>query len=68
VIARSKGRFPNSARRGRNKRLNSAEEAALKLYCKRCILASANPERRHIEAAANSILRAAGKLADKMAQ
>src|ERR1700683_1330240 len=61
LIARSKGRLPNSSRGGQNKRLDSAEDAALKLYCKRCILAGANPERQHIRAAANSILRAAGK-------
>jgi hypothetical protein len=45
LIARSRGRLPNSSRGGQNKRLDSAEEEALKLYCKRCILAGANPER-----------------------
>jgi hypothetical protein len=60
-IARSKGRLPNASKGGRNTRLDSAEDTALKLYCKRCILAGANPERQHIRAAANSILCTAGK-------
>jgi hypothetical protein len=61
LIARSKGRLPNVSRRGRNNRLDSAKDEALKLYYKRCILAGTNPERRYIKAAANSILRTAGK-------
>jgi hypothetical protein len=46
---------------GRNKKLAEDEEATLKLYCERCILASEPLERKHIQAAANSILRAARK-------
>ena len=61
LIARSKGRLPNVSRGGRNKRLDDAEDTALKLYYKKCILAGANPERRHIKAVVNSILRVAGK-------
>ena len=61
LIARAKGRPTNASREGHNTRLNSAQEAALKLYCERCILAGLNPERKHIEGAANSILRAVGE-------
>ena len=56
-----KGRKPNSSRGGKNKRLDDAEEATLVLYCQRLIMLRDNPGRRDIEAAANSILRAAGK-------
>ena len=38
--ARAKGRLTNQTRGGRNKKLAKDEEATLKLYCKRCILAS----------------------------
>ncbi|PVH69795.1 hypothetical protein DL98DRAFT_438275, partial [Cadophora sp. DSE1049] len=58
---RMKGRKPNSSRGGRNKRLDDAEEATLVLYCQRLIKLGDNPGRKDIEAAANSILRAAGK-------
>ena len=59
--ARAKGRPTNKTRGGRNKRLAKDEEATLMLYCKRYILASKPLERKHIQAAANSILRAARK-------
>ena len=58
---RAKGRKTNHSRGGRNKKLADDEEATLKRYCERCILAGEPPEKKHIEAAANSILRAAGK-------
>ena len=61
LIVRSKGRLPNVSRGGRNKRLDSAKDEALKLYYKRCILVGTNPERRHIKAVVNSILRVARK-------
>jgi hypothetical protein len=48
-------------RGGGNKRLDSTKDKALKLYYKRCILVGTNLERGHIKAAANSILRIAGK-------
>jgi hypothetical protein len=48
LLAYAKGIPPNKSRGGKNTRLNSAQEATLKLYCKRCILAGQNPERRHI--------------------
>ncbi|KAH9210537.1 hypothetical protein DL95DRAFT_307853 [Leptodontidium sp. 2 PMI_412] len=49
------------SRGGVNKRLDDAEEATLVLYCWRLIMLGDNPGRKDIEAAANSILRAAGK-------
>ncbi|KAH9205267.1 hypothetical protein DL95DRAFT_491851 [Leptodontidium sp. 2 PMI_412] len=58
---RLSGRLPNSSRGGKNKKLNDDEEATLVLYYKRLILYRENPGRKEIEAAANSILRAAGK-------
>ena len=61
LIARAKGRPPNTSRGGRNTRLNDAQDAALKLYCERCIKAGLNPERQHIRAAANSILYTVGE-------
>jgi len=59
--ARAKGRLTNQTRGGRNKKLAKDEEATLKLYCKRCILASKPLKRKHIQVAANSILRVARK-------
>ena len=59
--ARAKGRPTNHIRGGRNKKLASDEEVTLKLYCEWCILAGEPPERKHIKAAANSILRTVGK-------
>ena len=61
LIARTKGRPPNTSRGGQNTRLNDMQDAALKLYCKRCIKAGLNPERQHIRAATNSILHAVGE-------
>lgn len=58
---RAKGRKGNASKEGRNRRLNTEQEAVLKLYCERCILTGHPPERAHINAAANSILRAIGK-------
>jgi len=46
--ARAKGRPTNQTRGGKNKKLAKDEEATLKLYCKRCILASKPLERKHI--------------------
>ena len=59
--ARAKGIQGNWSRGGRNKRLVDEEEATLIRYCERRILTNDPPEREHIVAAANSILRAAGK-------
>jgi Tc5 transposase DNA-binding domain len=58
--ARAKGRPTNHSKGGQNKKLASDEEATLRLYCERCILAGEPPERKHIKAAANSILRTVG--------
>ena len=46
--ARAKRRPTNKTRGGRNKKLAKDEEATLKLYCKRCILASEPLKRKHI--------------------
>ena len=59
--ARAKGRPTNHIRGGQNKKLASDEEVTLKLYCERCILVGEPPERKHIKAAANSILCTVGK-------
>jgi hypothetical protein len=59
--ARAKGTQGNWSKGGKNKRLISEEEATLVRYCERCILVNDPLEREHITAAANSILRAAGK-------
>ena len=61
LIVHAKGRPPNTSRGGQNTHLNDAQDAALKLYCKRYIKVGLNPERQHIRAAANSILRAVGE-------
>jgi hypothetical protein len=53
--ARMRGRLGNHTRGGQNKTLFEDQDAALKLYCERCILLGFPPERRHIKAAANSI-------------
>jgi hypothetical protein len=53
---RACGRLPNSSKGGKNKALNAAEEAALKLYIFRLIKAGKNPECTHIVTTANSIL------------
>jgi hypothetical protein len=39
-------------------RVNHAQDTALKLYCKRCILHSLNLEWKYIKVATNSILQA----------
>jgi hypothetical protein len=59
--ARSKGRLPNLSRGGKNKNIADKEEETLKLYYTCCILVGDPLERKYIEAAANSILRAVGK-------
>jgi hypothetical protein len=59
--ARAKGIQGNWSRGGRNKRLVDEEEATLIRYCERRILTNDPPEREHITAAANSILRASEK-------
>jgi hypothetical protein len=61
LCARAKGIQGNWSKGGKNKRLIGEEEATLVCYCERRILANDPPEREHITAAANSILRAAGK-------
>ena len=61
LIKRAKARPINASRGGQNTRLNNAQEVVLKLYSEKCILAGLNLERKHIEGAANSILRAVGE-------
>ena len=46
--ARAKGKPINKTGGGRNKELAKDKEATLKLYCKRCILASEPLKRKHI--------------------
>jgi hypothetical protein len=46
--ARAKGRPTNQTRGGKNKKLAKDEEATLKLYYERCILASEPLEQKHI--------------------
>lgn len=58
---RARGRLPNSSKGGKNKALNTEEEAALKLYISRLIKAGKNPQPKHIVTAANSILRATNR-------
>ena len=43
LIARAKGTPPNTSRGGQNTHLNDAQDAALRLYCERCIKAGLNP-------------------------
>ncbi|RKF76185.1 hypothetical protein GcM3_080005, partial [Golovinomyces cichoracearum] len=45
---------------GTNKKLSDEQEAALCLYCDRCLYLGTNPKKKYIRLAANSILRAAG--------
>jgi hypothetical protein len=59
--ARRKGRKTNYTRGGKNKKLVDKEEAILILYYERCIKVGRPLERPYIVAAANTILRAAGK-------
>ena len=61
LIAYIISRPTNISRGGHNTCLNNMQEAALKLYYKRCILASLNPEHKHIKEAANSILYVVGE-------
>ncbi len=61
ACARRRGRKGNTSRGGNNKKLTDTEEATLVLYCERCILVGQDPEKQHIKAAANTILRAAAK-------
>ncbi len=59
--ARQRGRGTNHTRGGHNTALDEEQEESLELYCKRLILMGEPPERRHIEKAANTILRAKDK-------
>ena len=59
--ARRLGRAPKSTVGGLNKTLSPDQEAALCLYMNRCVALGHLAKKRHIRAAANTILRAAGK-------
>jgi len=58
---RIRGIKENHSRGGHNKRLNATQEASLKLHCERLILYRQNLERKHIQQAVNSSLRADGQ-------
>jgi len=58
--ARRLRRAPKSATGGQNKTLSEAQEAALCLYMDRCIALGRPAKKKHIRAAANSILRGDG--------
>ena len=63
VQSKGESGSPGGRLTGNEKRewLNDEEEATLVRYCERRILCNDPPERAHIVAAANTILRAAGK-------